>query len=224
MPEDDTETEEQIWERKLRARKKIEEDNNTKPHTDGTTTDTTSSDQEVTIFQTKALVNRTTPETTNEDDGPLKTMRHQQDQDNVLRNYKLRLLNEPYNQQLLASDPCARYKEVDVFHDDLYAQAWQSNSEDFTTIPNIPFQAEPTVTIPESPEEQLIQKDTITPDPGEPLLEPNPDEHPNDAILNANSENPENEIPPPNSPRKGKYNLRANPHQTGKMNMPIIIR
>ena len=27
-------------------------------------------------------------------------------------------------------------KEVDVFHDDLYAQAWQSNTEDFTLIPN----------------------------------------------------------------------------------------
>ena len=37
-------------------------------------------------------------------------MRHQQDQDNVLRNYKLRLLKEPYNEQLLASDPhAARY-------------------------------------------------------------------------------------------------------------------
>ena len=106
MPEDDTETEEQIWGRKLRARKKIKEDNNTKPHTD----ETTSSDQEVTIFQTEVLVTRTIPETTNEDDGPLKTMRHQQDQDNVLRNYKLRLLKEPSNEQLLASDPrAARY-------------------------------------------------------------------------------------------------------------------
>ena len=37
-------------------------------------------------------------------------MRHQQDKDNVLRNYKLRLLKEPYNEQLLASDHrAARY-------------------------------------------------------------------------------------------------------------------
>ena len=110
MPEDDTKTEEQIWERKLRAHKKIEEDNNTKPNADATTTDTTRSDQEAIIFQTEVLVTRTIPETTNEDDGPLKTMRHQQDQGNVLRKYKLRLLKEPYNQQLLASDPsAARY-------------------------------------------------------------------------------------------------------------------
>ena len=37
-------------------------------------------------------------------------MRHQQDQDNFLRNYILRLLKEPYNEQLSASDPrAARY-------------------------------------------------------------------------------------------------------------------
>ena len=110
MPDDDTETEEQVWERKLRARKKINDDNNDKPHTDDTTTETTPSDQEVTMFQTKVLVTRTLPETTNEHDGPLKTMRQQQDQDNVLRNYKLRLLKKPYNEQLLTSDPrAARY-------------------------------------------------------------------------------------------------------------------
>ena len=41
-------------------------------------------------------------------------MRQQQDQDNVLRNYKLRLLKEPYNEQLLASDPrAARYLAQD---------------------------------------------------------------------------------------------------------------
>ena len=31
-------------------------------------------------------------------------MRHQQDRDNVLRNYKLRLLNEPYDEHLMATD------------------------------------------------------------------------------------------------------------------------
>ena len=93
MPDDDTETEEQICERKLRARKKNIDDNNKKPHSGGTITETTSSDQEVTIFQTEVLVTRTLLETTNEYDGPLKTMRQQQDQDNVLRNYKLRSKN-----------------------------------------------------------------------------------------------------------------------------------
>ena len=94
MSEDDTETEEQIWERKLRARKKFEEDSRTKPHTEETITETTDSDQEVTKFHTDVLVSQTISETTSEDDGPSKTMRHQQDQDNVLRNYKLRLVKE----------------------------------------------------------------------------------------------------------------------------------
>ena len=31
-------------------------------------------------------------------------MRHQQDQDSVLRNYKLRLLKEPYDEHLMATD------------------------------------------------------------------------------------------------------------------------
>ena len=88
-------------------------------------------------------------------------------------------------------------KEEEIFHDDLYAQAWQSDSEDFTTIPSTPFQAEPTVTIPETPEEQITQKIALTPDPGEPLSVPNPDEHPNDATPSVGSDNPENEIPPP---------------------------
>ena len=110
MPDDDTETEEQIWERKLRARKKITEDNNNKPHPEDTNTETAPSDKEVTIFQTEVIVTQTLPENNNGHNGPMKTMRQQQDQDNVLRNYKLRLLKEPYNEQLLASDPrAARY-------------------------------------------------------------------------------------------------------------------
>ena len=107
MPDDDTETEEQIWERKLRARKKIHDDNNNKPHSDDTNTETEPSDEEVTIFQAKVHVTRTLPETNSEHNGPLKAMIQQQDQDNILRNYKLRLLKEPYNEQLLASDPRA---------------------------------------------------------------------------------------------------------------------
>ena len=101
-------------------------------------------------------------------------------------------------------------KEIDVFHGYLYAQAWQSNSEDYVTKPNPPFQAEPTVTILETPEEQITQKDALTPNPGEPFLTLNPDEHPNDTTPRVCSDIPKNEIPPPNSPRKNKYNLRAN--------------
>ena len=104
MPDDDTETEEQIWERKLRARKKIADDNNKEPCSDGTNLETPTNDQEITIFQTEILVTQGPPKATDEYDGPLKTMRQQQDQDNVLRNYKLRLLKEPHNAQLLATD------------------------------------------------------------------------------------------------------------------------
>ena len=110
MPDDDTETEEQICERKLRARKNFTSEVDPPPLTSETTTETTGSDHQVTIFQTEVLLTQTTSETTSEDEGASKTMRHQQDQDNVLSNYKLRLLKEPYNEQLLASDPrTARY-------------------------------------------------------------------------------------------------------------------
>ena len=106
----DVAEEEQIWERKLRARKEFTSEDDSPPPTSKTTTETTNSDQEVTIFQTEVLVTRTSPETTNEDDDQMKTIRHQQEQDKILRNYKLRLLKEPYNEQLLASDPrVARY-------------------------------------------------------------------------------------------------------------------
>ena len=59
-------------------------------------------------------------------------------------------------------------KELDVFHDDLYAQAWQSDSEELAETPSTSFQTEPTIAIPESPKEQLAQKDTLTLDPEAP--------------------------------------------------------
>ena len=91
-------------------------------------------------------------------------------------------------------------------------------------MPNIPFQTEPTIITPETPEKQHTQKDTLTPDPGMPLLAPNPDEYPNDTTPNVGSDNPEYKIPPPNSPRKNKYNLRANVPLNGKRIVLIIIR
>ena len=95
-------------------------------------------------------------------------------------------------------------KEVDVFHYDLYAQTWQSDSEDFAETPNTSFQKEPTITIPESREEQLAQKDTPTFDPEAHPSIANPDEHPEVSISNFDSNNHESAIPPPNSPRKSK--------------------
>ena len=107
LPDDDTEIEEQIWERKLRARKKIADDNNEKPCSHESNPDAPTKNQEVTLFQTEIFVTQGPPKATDEYDGPMKTMRQQQDQDNVLRNYKLRLLKEPHNEHFLANDPRA---------------------------------------------------------------------------------------------------------------------
>ena len=65
MPDDDLEMEEQIqiWERKLRARKKFTSEVDPPPQTNEITTETTNSDQEITLFQTEVLVTQTTSET-----------------------------------------------------------------------------------------------------------------------------------------------------------------
>ena len=63
MPDDDTETEGQIWERKLRARKKFTPEVDPPPLTNETTTETTDSDKEVTIFQAEVPVTQTISET-----------------------------------------------------------------------------------------------------------------------------------------------------------------
>ena len=117
-------------------------------------------------------------------------------------------------------------KEVDVLHDDLYAQAWQSYSEYFTPIPNPPSQTEPTVTIPVPPEDQLTRRDIRSPDSEESHPAPSPDERSNDTVPSINSDNHEHDAKTPaqSSPRKNKYNLRANPRQTGKRIMLIIIQ
>ena len=54
------------------------------------------------VFQTEITRRTQNPE---ENERPLpRNMRHQQDRDNVLRNYKLRLLKEPYDEHLMATD------------------------------------------------------------------------------------------------------------------------
>ena len=91
LPEDDIETEEQIWERKQRARKKIQK--NDTPQTPGEEINTTHPEETTVVFQTEITRRTQNPE---ENERPLPSdMRHQQDRDNVLRNYKLRLLKEP---------------------------------------------------------------------------------------------------------------------------------
>ena len=111
-------------------------------------------------------------------------------------------------------------KEVDVFHDDLYTQAWQSNFDDYTsTTP--PFQTEPTITIPESPDDLPTQTNTPMTGPSDFPVEPNPDEHPGDAPLNSNPDTDENDTPTQSSPRKNTT-CEQIPHQIGKKSMRII--
>ena len=101
LPEDDIETEEQIWERKQRARKKIQE-NNTPQTPEEINNNTTHPEETTVVFQTE-ITRRT--QNTEENERPLpRDMRHQQDKDNVLRNYKLRLLKEPYDEHLKATN------------------------------------------------------------------------------------------------------------------------
>ena len=102
LTEDDIETEEQVWERKQRARKKIQE--NDTPQTPGEeiSNNTTHPEATTVVFQTEISRRTQNPE---ENERPLpRDMRHQQDRDNVLRNFKLRLLKEPYDEHLMATD------------------------------------------------------------------------------------------------------------------------
>ena len=101
LPEDDIETEEQIWERKQRARKKIQEKNTPQTPGDEINNNTTHPEETTVVFQTEITRRTQNPE---DYERPLPSdMRHQQDRDNVLRNYKLRLLKEPYDEHLMAT-------------------------------------------------------------------------------------------------------------------------
>ena len=114
-------------------------------------------------------------------------------------------------------------KEGDVFHDDLFAQAWQSNTEDLTPIPNTPSQTEPTVTIPEPSEAQLTRRDTRSPDPEAFHPAPNPDERPNDTAPSVSSDNHDNDDTTPNSLSKNHYNLRANPPSNWEQDYAYLL-
>ena len=108
MPEDDSETEEDIWERKQPARKKIysPQDHQTDPPI---ATDETNSQTENLPLVCNNIQD---PEQTqrrqlhNETSFP-RSLRLHQDQDPVLRNLKLKILKESYDTQLLNDDPRA---------------------------------------------------------------------------------------------------------------------
>ena len=84
LPEDDIETLEQIWERKQRARKKIQENGTPQTPREQINNNTTHPEETTVVFQTEITRRTQNPE---ENERPLPSnMRHQQDRDIVLRN------------------------------------------------------------------------------------------------------------------------------------------
>ena len=115
LPEDDSETEEDIWERKQQARKQIYS-----PY-QKSTDPMNETDQTISQPENLPLVcnNIQDPEQEqrrllHNDTSFSRSLRPHQDQDPVLRNLKLKILKEPYDTQLLNDDPrAAKYLTQD---------------------------------------------------------------------------------------------------------------
>ena len=115
LPEDDSETEEDIWERKQQARKQIYS-----PY-QKSTDPMNETDQTISQPENLPLVcnNIQDPEQEqrrllHNDTSFPRSLRPHQDQDPVLRNLKLKILKEPYDTQLLNDDPrAAKYLTQD---------------------------------------------------------------------------------------------------------------
>ena len=103
LSEDDSETEEDIWERKQQARKKI---SSPQEHQ----TDSPAATNSQTVNLPLVCNNIQDPEQKqrrhlHNEANFTRSLRPHQDQDPVLRNLKLKTLNEPYDTQLLNDDP-----------------------------------------------------------------------------------------------------------------------
>ena len=108
LPEDDSETEEDIWERKQRARKKIYSPQEHQTDSPAATNETNSQTENLplvcNIIQDPEQEQR---RQLHSDTSFPRSLRPHQDQDPVLRNLKLKMLKEPYDTQLLNDDPRA---------------------------------------------------------------------------------------------------------------------
>ena len=102
LPDDDIETEVQIWEREQRARNKILGNDTTQTPGEKPNNSETKTESATVIFQTE--MSKRTEDNEKDDEALPRNMRHQQDQNEVLRNYKLRLLKEPYDEHLMATN------------------------------------------------------------------------------------------------------------------------
>ena len=107
-PEDDSETEEDVWERKQRARNKIYSPQEHQTESSAATNETNSQTENLPLV----CKNIQDPEQEQKrqlhsDTSFPRSLRPHQDQDPVLRNLKLKMLKEPYDTELLNDDPRA---------------------------------------------------------------------------------------------------------------------
>ena len=106
LPEEDSETEEDIWERKQRTRKKIYTPQEHQTDSPAATNETNSQTENLPLV----CNNIQDPEQEqrrqfHSDTSFPRSLRQHQDQDPVLRNLKLKMLKELYDTQLLNDDP-----------------------------------------------------------------------------------------------------------------------
>ena len=108
LPEDDSETEQDIWQQKQRTRKKIYGPQEHQTDSQTATTETNSQTEILPLvcnnIQDPELQQRRPLH--NETNFP-RSLRPHQNQDPVLRNLKLKILKEPFDTQLLNDDPRA---------------------------------------------------------------------------------------------------------------------
>ena len=108
LQEDDSETEDDIWERKQRGRRKIynPQEQQTDPQTDTNETDSQPENLPLVCNNIQDPEQEQKRQLPHDINFP-RSLRPHQDQDPVLRNLKLKILKEPYETQLLNDDPRA---------------------------------------------------------------------------------------------------------------------
>ena len=115
LPEDDTETEEDIWEREQQARKQLytPHEQNSDPKSETAQTIAQPENLPLVCNNIQDPEQEQRRQLHNDTSFP-RSLRPYQDQDPVLRNLKLKILKEPYETQLLNDDPrAAKYLTQD---------------------------------------------------------------------------------------------------------------
>ena len=135
LPEDDSQTEEDIWERKQRARKKIYSPQEHQTDSQAATNETNSQTENLPLVcnNIQDPEQKQRRQLHNETNFP-RSLRPHQDQDPVVRNLKLKLLKDSNDTQLLNDDPRATKfltQEVRIIIKDglLYRQYFGDNGK-----------------------------------------------------------------------------------------------